>query len=87
MENFAPAILSKAASDIPADRLQWLHIINFFLSLTPSVPGLREGAGAAHTHLLGILSLGMTELHWKFQLQPLISSEGACLCLCPSFCT
>lgn len=39
MENFAPAILSKAASDIPADRLQWLHIINFFLSLTPSVPG------------------------------------------------
>lgn len=72
MENFAPAILSKAASDIPADRLQWLHIINFFLSFNTfsarpgAVLGLREGAGAAHTHLLGILYVGMTELDWKF---------------------
>lgn len=38
MENFAAAILSNSASDIPADRLHWLYIINFFLSLTPSAP-------------------------------------------------
>lgn len=56
MENFAAAILSNSASDIPADRLQWLHTINFFLSLTPSAPctwsicamqGPGEGAQAA----------------------------------------
>lgn len=38
MENFSAAILSNSATDVPADRLQWLHIMNFFLPLTPSAP-------------------------------------------------
>lgn len=62
MENFAAAILSNSAPDIPADRRQWLHIINrFFLPLTPSAP--YTGVSAGHTHLLeqGLWTGGMTE--------------------------
>lgn len=56
MENFAAAILSNSASDIPADRLQWLHIINFFFAINTfsalhagclRAAGAREGPGAA----------------------------------------
>lgn len=64
-----------------------LFVINTFSAQPGAVLGLREGAGAAHTHLLGIFHVGLTELHWKFEFQPLISSEGAWLCLCPSLCT
>lgn len=53
MENFAAAILSNSASDMPADILQWLHIMNFFVPLTPSAPSTRgicgtQGLGKGH---------------------------------------
>lgn len=43
-----------------------LFVINTFSARPGALLGLREGAGAAHTHLLGILNVGMTELDWKF---------------------
>lgn len=90
MENFSAAILSNSASDIPADRLRWLHTTNFFLSLTPSAPrehgicamgGHEEGAFAASPLLLhtGYLATGkgkgdFYKMGWQELIWPKISS-------------